>query len=162
MRYNTSPEFVGYALIKTRQREQLDLFEKWAAADQWVEIHLAHYEWWMYPIDEPSSYRLAWTVYAGDVAELKQDADYLGRYVRGVELLAAAWGWQLAAADFIAQPHPDQRWHNWPIRLYKCARSLSLFGFTGEFESLRRYAHHLMQQGKTMQWQGRDLGVLFQ
>jgi hypothetical protein len=56
---------------------------------------------------------------------------------------------------------PDQRWQNWPIRLYKASKSLKLFSFENQFESFRAYARDLMQKGKDMTYNDRDLSLLF-
>src|SRR5437016_1421392 len=127
MKHNTSPQFVGIEQVKAKQKWQLDLFEEWASKGQWSQFHEAHYDWWMFPIDASSrAYGLAYTVYDGDVADLKQDEVFIGNYLRGAQLLAASWGWDLFAHDYIPNPMPDQRWHDWPIRLFKAAQSLKL------------------------------------
>jgi len=161
MKRNTNPEFVGLQRIKDKQREQLELFEEWASKNQWINFHESHYDWWMFPIDDPSSYGYAWTVYEGDVQELKKDGNYIRNYLRGAELLALSWGWDLAKREHIPNPMPDQRWQNWPIRLYKASKSLKLFGFEEQFESMRMYARDLMQKGKDMTYNGRDLSLFF-
>src|SRR4051794_9441263 len=98
MKRNTDPAFVGLRAIKDRQRQQLEKFQAAASRGDWMAIHTDHYDWWMFPTDEPSSYGFAWTVYDGDVDELKKDPDYLRRYLQGVELLATSWGWDLRGA----------------------------------------------------------------
>ena len=45
---------------------------------------------------------------------------------------------------------------DWPIRLYKCASSLLLFGFEKEFESVRMYALHLISEEKNFWYDGKD------
>lgn len=89
---NASPDFVGIARLKADQRRQPDEFERWAANGQWGRIHHSHYDWWMFPIPAPSSDGLKWTVYAGDIAELKADEAYVRDYLRGVALLMSSWG----------------------------------------------------------------------
>ena len=160
MKRNTDLAFVGLDVLKERQRLQLEKFEQAAAAGDWMAIHQDHYDWWMFPIDEPSKYGFAWTVFEGDVAELKKDATYLSQYLRGVELLALSWGWDLRAARYIPDPAPDQSWQNWPIRLYKAARSVKLFDYDAEFQSLRKLAQDLMARGEEMYY-NRDLSWLF-
>ena len=93
MKRNTDPAFVGIQALKDKQRQQLAIFQQAAARGDWMAIHHDHYDWWMFPTDEPSSYGVAWTVYEGDIDELKRDADYLHRYLLGVDLLAKSWGW---------------------------------------------------------------------
>lgn len=161
MKYNTDPAFVGIDTIKKKQKEQLTQFEAWAVQGLWGKFHHNHYDWWMFPIDTKSSYGLAWTVYEGDIARLKQDSEYIENYLKGVRLLALSWGWDLAAQDYIANPKPEQSWQQWPIRLHKAAKSLKLFGFDTEFTSLKKYATDLMKRGEAMTYNGRDLSKLF-
>lgn len=159
--HNTDPRFVGIAELKRKQTKQLAAFEQSAARGDWQAIHNAHYDWWMFPIDEPSKFGKAYTVYAGDIAELKQDAAYVQSYLRGVELLAFAWGWDLAKRQYVPKPQPGQKWSDWAIRLYKAARSLQLFGYTDAFESLKTFALDLLRTGQQLQFNGKDLSRLF-
>lgn len=161
LRRNTSPEFVGIARLKAEQKRQLDDFERWAGRKDWARIHHSHYDWWMFPLSAPSSDGLKWTVYAGDIAELKEDEAYLRDYLRGVALLMASWGWDLGAQDFLPHPDPDQRWQDWPVRLYKAAVSVQSFGFDEQFASLKKYALLLIRRGVSMKYNGRDLAVFF-
>lgn len=158
---NTSPDFVGVAQLKASQRRQLEDFERWAANGQWAQIHHRHYDWWMFPIPAPSSDGLKWTVYAGDIAELKADEAYVRDYLRGVALLMAAWGWDLGAQDFLPDPGPDQKWQDWPVRLYKAAVSVQAFGFDAPVASLKKYAPLLIGRGVGMEWNGKNLAVFF-
>ena len=160
MKRNTDPAFVGLQTLKDRQLQQLELFRQAAARRDWMAIHSDHYDWWMFPIDEPSKYGLAWTVYEGDVGELKRDADYLARYRVGVELLATAWGWDLRGARYLPDPDPDQCWQHWPIRLYKATRSVQLFGCGEECESVMRLGRDLLNKGEEFYYH-RDLSRLF-
>jgi hypothetical protein len=115
----------------------------------------------MFPIDEPSSYGYAWTVYEGDIAELKKDREYIRGYLRGAELLTLSWGWDLNKREHILDPKPDQKWQHWPIRLYKASKSLNLFGFDAYFESMSLFARSLIFKGESMAYGERDLGGLF-
>jgi hypothetical protein len=160
MKRNTDSSFVGIGTIKEKQRQQLEKFQRAAARGDWRAIHDDHYDWWMFPIDEPSKFGLAWTVYEGDIAELKQDAEYLRRYLLGVELLARSWGWDLGKGCYLPDPQPDQCWQHWPIRLYKAAKSVKLFGFAAEFASLKKLGQDVMAKGEEMFYH-RDLSWLF-
>jgi len=161
LRRNTSPDFVGITRLKADQKRQLEDFERWAANGQWGQIYDSHYDWWMFPVSAPSSGGLMWTVYAGDIAELKEDGAYVRDYLRGVELLTASWGWDLGAQDYLPDPGPDQKWQNWPVRLYKAAASVQAFGFDAPLASLKKYALLLIGRGADMEWNGRDLAVFF-
>jgi len=161
MKFNTDSSFVGLETLKSAHSRQIDLFETWAAHREWDTFHYSHYDWWTFPIDRPSAYGLKWVVYEGEIAQLKADDIFMQKYTRGLTLLAASWGWDLPAANFIAKPYPAQSWHNWPIRLYKAALSAQLFGQMDSFNSYAKYAHHLLTQGESFQYNNRDLSLLF-
>ncbi|KAL6067731.1 hypothetical protein QOT17_008627 [Balamuthia mandrillaris] len=98
---NTRKEFKGLPHLKAKQAEQLQLFEEWAGNNDWRAFHHNHFDWWMFPIELDSSYGYAYTVYAGDVAELQEDEAYMASYRRGVELLVRSWGWDIQKNEFI-------------------------------------------------------------
>jgi len=160
LRRNTDPAFVGLEALKEKQLSTLLRFREWSAQGRWAALHAAHYDWWMFPTDEPSGYGFAYTVYAGEVAALRADGDYLRRYLEGAGLLALAWGWDLEDATPVPDPAPDQCWQEWPIRLYKATRSLRLFGCEREFRSLRIYGRRLLAAGASFEYH-RDLSGLF-
>lgn len=137
------------------------MFAEAAQGRQWWRIHRAHYDWWMFPIDRPSSYGWAWTVTPGDIAELRQRPGYLDRYREGVRLLLLAWGWDLKAACPVDSPDLDQRWQEWPIRLEKCGRSLWLYDEHEAYASVRAYAQSLIDGGIDLSYSGRDCGDFF-
>jgi hypothetical protein len=161
MRHNSDPAFAGIQALKDKQRQQLEKFQQAASGGDWMVIHRDHYDWWMFPIDEPSMHGFKWTVYEGDVSELKRDAEYVDRYLLGVELLARSWGWDLRPARHLPEPGPGQCWQQWPIRLYKATKSVRLFGFPAEFESLKKLGKDLMSKGESMHFNNRDLSGLF-
>ncbi len=159
---NTDPQFAGIAALKARHKQQSEQFEAWARRGDWQAFHDEHYDWWTFPIDESSRGQgMAYTVYEGDIAELQKDAAFMRDLRRGAELVAASWGWNLHAADYLASPAPDQRWQDWPVRLYKAARCMKLFGCTREFDSLKKFALLLLQQGRPITYGGYDLSWLF-
>ncbi len=162
MQYNTDG-FAGYQRLKEAQKKQLDLFERWASQNHWLEFDTSNSDWWMFPIGQPSnSYGSLWTVYDGDVIELKKDQAYVKNYLHGAELLALSWGWDLHNAEYVKNPHPDQRWQDRPLRLYKLTRSLREFGFKKESESIRTLALDLIQKGANMKYHGKDFSFYFQ
>ena len=61
----------------------------------------------------------------------------------------------------ILNPQKDQSWQGWPIRLYKASKSLELFGFTQLFESIKAFANELIENDENMEYNGRDLSLLF-
>ena len=158
---NEHPEFVGLEALKAKQAAQLAVFEEWALNNDWQHFHASHYDWWMFPYSQPSQFGFAYVVYASETEALKQDSLFIRSYLRGVELLFLSWGWDLQNEVEVPEPAHDQKWHNWPIRLHKCAMSLQEFGFVREFDSVRKYARMLIRQGVSFEYNGRDLSALF-
>ena len=161
MQFNQDKHFVGIAALKQKHAGQIAQFREWSSRKDWERFHSSHYDWWAFPISQPSAYGLAYSVFAGEVGELKQDASFVADYRQGIELVAASWGWDLAAGAALAQPAPGQSWHHWPVRLFKAAQSVQLFGYPELFDSLNVYAHILMKQGQEMSYGGHDLSWLF-
>ena len=160
-RRNEHSEFVGLSALKQRHAEQLAEFEKWALNGDWRQFHDSHYDWWMFPIDQPSRLGFAYTVLSGEIEELKRDDRFMKDLVRGAELLLLAWGWDLYAQRETSDPDPDQCWQDWPIRLFKCLQSLTLFKCLTESESVKTYGLLLIGKGKDFTFRGRDLSYLF-
>ena len=158
---NEHTDFVGLKALKEKQASQLALFEVWAKSHDWMQFHSSHYDWWMFPFSKPSQFGFAYVVCESEIRELKQDPDFVRNYLRGVELLLLSWGWDLQKECGITEPDHDQSWHNWPIRLYKCAVSLQEFGYTAEFNSVRSYARLLLKQGVSFEYNGKDLSTIF-
>jgi len=152
---------VGLEKLKQTHAKQIELFEAWAALDHWEEFHSSHYDWWTFPINKPSAYGLAWTVFEGDITDLKKDRIFIDHYLRGVDLVSASWGWSLSRKTYIEQPKTGQGWHNWPVRLFKAALSVKLFGYADHFESLKTLALEIMNTGEEMEYNGHDLNWLF-
>ncbi|ADI38712.1 putative uncharacterized protein [Waddlia chondrophila 2032/99] len=127
--------------VKNKQYWQLKQFEKWAAEGQWNKIHQAHYDWWMYPISRSSQGQgTTYAVNSKEIAELKADQEFMQNYLRGVELGAKAWGWDIHLKKPVDHPSKDQKWQNWDVRLGKMADSLHLFGQHELRDSMRTYA----------------------
>lgn len=158
---NTHPEFVGVDEIMQKQSDQLELFEYWAEQHDWTAFHTAHYDWWMFPIDQPSRLGFAYTVFDEELKMLKENSGYMKKYLRGVELLMLSWGWNLNEKKFIENPEMGQTWHDWPIRLYKCAQSLQLFGCMNELNAVLIYGRYLLNNGADFTFRGKDLSHLF-
>lgn len=161
MARNTHADFVGYEEIVRRHGETLAMMRAAAASRQWGAIHSAHYDWWMFPIDEPGSYGFAWVVYDEDISALLAHPGFLEDYREGVRLLLLAWGWDLADGRAVGQAAPEQRWQYWPIRLEKCGRSLWLFGESDLYEGVRTYAMNLRAAGISLDYRGRDCADFF-
>ena len=152
---------MGCAQIVRQQAETLAMFRAAAASHQWERIHDAHYDWWMFPIDQPSRFGDAYTVSPADVAELKATPGFLADYLDGVRILLQSWGWDFDTRRFIDVVDAAQVWQNWPIRLEKCGRSLWLFDQKDSYRSVRDYALSLMADGVSMMHDGRDCGDFF-
>lgn len=138
--------------IKEHQFQQLQYFEQWTAANQWDQIHRAHYDWWMFPVERPSSgYGPKFAVGRGEVQALKSDVNFMKHYRRGVILVVQAWGWDLMRekAIAVADPKSGQCWTGYGVRLAKMSDSLRLFGEMGLHRKLQLFfKNHCLPQQK--------------
>jgi hypothetical protein len=142
-------EFIGKEQLIERHRRQVEDFERWAREGDWRHFHHSHYDWWAFPIAQPSrSYGHAFAVPWELVQELREDRDFLGSLTRAIELLLAAWGWDPAKAEPLPSPTQDQAWAHWPIRLKKATVSARLFGLEETVGSLVAYARWLDERGE--------------
>ena len=158
---NIHPEFVGIARLREQHAKTLAMFRESEQARAWEDIHAAHYDWWMFPIDQPSKKGFAYTVYQAEVSELRASPGYLAGYLDGVRILLLSWGWDLQSRTPVRACDPDQRWMQWPIRLEKCGRSLWLFEEFDAYRSVRGYALSLIDEGVDLRYHERDCGDYF-
>lgn len=150
-------EFVGIAELKRLNLAQLEDFERWAEARDWGSFHRNHYDWWAFPIDQPSSMGLKYCVTPDAVAVLKHSEEFIGHLRRLAELLLLSWGWDATTGSPVPDPQPNQEWAGWPIRLQKCHRSLVLFGIDDLAEHVAKYARYLHDRGTRFEYNGKDL-----
>jgi hypothetical protein len=94
---NTHCDFVGVSGMKRELCAQVTKFEEWSRRG-YEDFHNNHYDWWAFPIDQPSSYGYKYVVLSEDVDELKRDKDFMDRFKRGLELVFESWGWSLSQA----------------------------------------------------------------
>ena len=125
---NLDSKFAGLPKLIAQHQKQVAMFEDWAAAQSWSSFHEAHYDWWAFPINQPSSRAWQWTVLDGDVRELQANPEFIMRLKAGIRLLGAAWGWDTENSTVCQQCSAHQRWQNWPIRLWKATLCAALFG----------------------------------
>ena len=154
-------EFVGCTRIAEQQAETLRMFRAAEHDRDWARIHRAHYDWWMFPIDQPSSWGFAYTVTQADIDEMLGIPGFLRDYRVGVRILLLAWGWNVADMGPVRDPDPEQCWQGWPIRLEKCGRSLWLLGQRDLYDSVRAFAMNLIGDGVPLSYRGRDCGDFF-
>ncbi len=95
-------DFVGIPALKKKQREHLKKLEDLAQQGHWTHIQkqtmhpLSSFNAWMLPTSSASEkhgdrYRL--TPY--NIEMLRNDAEWMKNYRRGVCLIAKSWGWDL-------------------------------------------------------------------
>lgn len=154
---NIDESFVGINQLNLEHTAGLEKFRQWAADHDWSAFHSKHYDWWMFPISEPSSMGFAYVVYESEIEELLSIEGFRDRHAEGAQLLLKSWGWDYETNEPISNPEPSQAWSNWPIRLYKCAASMKLFGQTEMYESCLAFARHLKSQGVSFTYGKRDL-----
>lgn len=161
MKKNEHEEFVGLANLVTKNGEQVKRFIQWAEQKDWRAFHINHYDWWLFPIDQPSRLGFAYTVYENEIQNLKLNPQFIENLKLGTKLLLLSWGWNLEKEERIANPDPNQTWQNWPIRLYKCAQCLALFGLEKELHSVKKLGKLLLKEQNDFSFRGKDLSTLF-
>jgi hypothetical protein len=150
-------EFLGVEQLKLEQRNQLELFQTWAEESSWSSFHDNHYDWWAFPIEKPSGKGFKYSVSDQVRLELTADTVFIKQLRECSRLLLLSWGWDIVAQKLVDNPGEGQSWANWPVRLYKCNRSLKLFGQTDLASSTQAYARHLLAEGFSLVYSGKDL-----
>jgi hypothetical protein len=150
-------EFIGCERLIKYHNNQIISFRKWASAGDWNSFHLNHYDWWAFPIVARSSYGYMYSVSAESVSLLKADKEFLTELAEGAQLLLLSWGWDYKTNQPIENPSSGQSWANWPIRLYKCWKSMRLLGCEAEEKACYEYAQWLKRNGISFEYGGRDL-----
>jgi len=161
MKKNDHEEFVGLENLVSKNEEQVKQFVRWAEQKDWEAFHNNHYDWWMFPIDQPSRLGFAYTVYENEILNLKLNPQFIENLKLGTKLLLLSWGWDLEKEARISNPYPFQIWQNWPIRLYKCAQCLQLFGLEKELQSVKKFGKLLLMEQNNFTFRGKDLSDLF-
>ncbi len=157
---NTYNDFIGIDKMKECLYNQLNDFEQWARNEDWSKFHHSHYDWWTFPIPEGSSKGMAYTVYEDEVNQLFKDCRYINSLKRCTDLVCKAWGWDLYNRKFIENPAYNQKWSNWPIRLYKMAFCLEFLGLS-EAISVRLYGQYLINKGYEFTYCNYNLEYIF-
>ncbi len=128
-----------------REKDQGDFgnlkkIKLWASNNEWGKIHSFHYDWWMFPSDRSTSgYKMKFAFDKQLLKELLKDKSYIDDYLEGVRLVLLAWGWDLKNKKFIDNPHPDQKWDSYSIRLLKIIYSLILLEQVSEYDSVCKF-----------------------
>eukprot|EP00727_Mastigamoeba_balamuthi_P006329 m51a1_g2316 hypothetical protein (205) ;mRNA; r:484408-485209 len=165
-----------------KQCDQVDHFERWAEEHKWLTFHKSHFDWWVFPTDEPSSKRSEsqnantrgsqdkgkadeYVLTKDMVAEVRENedeyADLLYSVERAVELVCRAWGWEVLDARESTMPEVEagQRWDNWPVRLYRMGVVCLLLGRLDLYRSLRTYAETLSRRGQSLDFHSPSTGL---
>ena len=150
-------EFVGCEKLTEYHENQIASFRMWASTGDWNSFHHNHYDWWAFPITARSSYGHMYSVTMESVTRLKEDKKFMDELAEGAQLLLTSWGWDFKTNKPVINPSSGQSWANWPIRLYKCWKSMRLFGCEAEEKACYEYAQWLRKQGHSFEYRGRDL-----
>jgi hypothetical protein len=150
-------EFIGVESLVLENAYQLSKFREYASMKDWRSFHGSHYDWWAFPISAPSSYGFKYSVNTVAIESLKEDPVFLSNLRECAQLLLLSWGWDFQTNSEVPDPGVDQHWANWPIRLYKCWKSMSIFGLEVERDACFAYAKHLRRLGASFTYGELDL-----
>jgi len=163
---NNDNDFVTYDKMKEYMQNGdegpgLKQFKEWETLMSWNEIHGAHYDWWVFPIPDPSNNYLKYSVFLEDIKILKEDTVYVTNLKECARIICLAWGWDLNNKKYIDNPDTinGQIWQDHSIRLFKMILSLLCFELIDE-------ANSAIQLGKSISninyiYSGRDYRYLF-
>ena len=138
-----NPMKASLSHMKDVQLKQLIDFRNAAHSGNWGAIRSAHFDWFMFPIEEGS--KPEYCAFEDDVKELKSDNEWHARYRESIQLVANAWGWDAIKG----QPSASRgaRWDSWDIRLAKIIRSTWLFEEKDLMEGMQALACHVKPKG---------------
>lgn len=76
-------------------------------------------------------------------------------------MVCRAWGWDLNEGKKIVTKDKDQKWQNWPIRLWKMSVSLELFQQKDLLVNVVKYGNGLVEDKEHFMFRKRDLSIFF-
>jgi hypothetical protein len=150
----TGESFAGLDLLLRLNAAQAESFERWAAAARWFRFHDEHYDWWSFPINEPSlKFGPVFKLSDGDVAELLADGAFTERLDRNIELVSASLGWNLRETRLDENAEEMRRYDkrefgNHGMRLRKMLVAAALFRREAALRSLSSFARVLRDAGR--------------
>lgn len=147
-------------IIKKCLQQNRD-FKKWYDKKSWKTFHSSHYDWWAFPIDQYSSQGDKYKVGEYEISIMKQSPEFMQALQGNAKMVCCAWGYDLQKGELIKSVGEDQRWHNWPIRLYKMTKSLEIFGSAKLFQNAVKYGRILIKEGKNFHYNKRQLSEYF-
>ena len=150
--HSDAPVTAKVANLKRRQAEQLRIFEGYARGHQWDRFHTDHYDWWMFPINRPSSYGDLYNFSATELESLRSNPEFMASYRRGVQLVALSYGWDTTTSTPVPLMEKGQGWRHYGVRLGKMATSLQLLHEDGLFHSMQQFARLMVDPRKVDGW----------
>ena len=145
-----NPELKLEELLINMNRDH-NLLISYNSTENYKSIKDAHYDWWVFPIPDPSNKRLIYSVFLKDIKYLKRKYSYITEKIRKSAIIVCnAWGWDLLNKKPILSLKHNQNWNNHNIRLFKMILSLLCFGLIDE-------ANSAIQFGKTI----KDLDYMY-
>merc|ERR1712216_80409 len=134
--------------FKAKQSETLQFFAKCEAEGSWEKLQRAHFDWWMFPIDDGSKADFNVTCEA-DVDMLRSDEDWIKNYREGLRFVTAAWGWNLDTRLAIEPRSRGMGYSSFhDVRLAKICRSLFLFEQDELLSIMQEFAREVQRTEK--------------
>lgn len=141
--------------------EQNLKFKKLDSFKNYYTIHHSHYDWWAFPINEISSHGTKYQVDEKDMSEFKKNEKFIEALRSNAILVCKAWGYDLVQGKPFSAVTADQKWQNWPIRLYKMTKSLELFEQNDLHANAAHYGIGLIDKGHKFVYGPKDLKPYF-
>lgn len=135
-------------------------FMEWKSLQLYNKFHSSHYDWWAFPINQLSSYGAKFKVDIHDRIQFMKNEQFIKALRSNAVLVCLSWGYDLVKGEEIKIRTKDQKWQNWPIRLYKMACSLEYFQQLDLHENAIKFGCSLLSKGYQLRYK-KDLSGYF-
>ena len=134
--------FIGTTQLIRQTTLQTSLFKDWITQSKWRNFWGSgeHFDWWAFPIDANSSHGDRFNV-APAINELRENAEFLNAVLENAQLLAIGLGYDLVTGQIIDPARAD----HYDVRLYKCGRSLHLWGMPAAHRAFVACVEYLLK-----------------
>ena len=84
--------FIGLEKLMSKHHNQVDVMRGWAERKSWRSFDTAHFDWWTFPINEPSRHGLLYALPSREEAGLLLALpEFVRAFREGLVLQARAW-----------------------------------------------------------------------
>lgn len=86
---------IKYEMIRKKCIQQNKEFVRWDATNNYYRFHHSHYDWWAFPINQPSSHGDKYQIMDKDIEMFKEKPQFINALKSNAILVCKAWGYNL-------------------------------------------------------------------